>query len=314
MNILININLNDEQLQQIKDVSPEVQVIRHSSAGEMLEAMPEVDALFGALSEKMFARADRLKWVQIGSAGVDENLFPEFVESDIVFTSAKGIVGIHLAEHAMALLLGLSRGIATAIRNPNWNQRGPIRNISLEMEGQTVGIVGLGGTGRAVADRAHGFGMKVIAVDPEDIGTHPKVTTCWKMDRFHDMLKQSDVVIICAPLTPETENLFDREAFTRMRNHAILINVTRGKIINEEALMEALRTGTIGGAGLDVTPKEPLPEDHPLWSMPNVIVTPHSAGGSPHRMGRSVDLFCKNLSRLIDGQPLTNVIDKRKGY
>jgi phosphoglycerate dehydrogenase-like enzyme len=134
------------------------------------------------------------------------------------------------------------------------------------------------------------------------------------MDRFHDLLGESDVVAICAPLTPDTEGLFDREAFRRMQSHAMLINVTRGRIVDEEALLEALQKGLIGGAGLDVTPQEPLPEDHPLWRMENVIVTPHTAGGSPNRMDRTVALFCENLRRLLAGEPMLSVIDKRKGY
>ena len=177
-----------------------------------------------------------------------------------------------------------------------------------------MGIVGLGGTGRELAQRAGGFGMRIVAVDSEDLEVPHNVEACWKMDRFHELLEQSDVVAICAPLTAETEGMFDERAFAQMRSHAILINVTRGKIVDERALLEALRTGEIGGAGLDVTPQEPLPDDHPLWAMENVIVTPHVAGGSPNRMDRIVDLFCDNLQRLQAGKPLLSVIDKSKGY
>ena len=314
MNILLSLDVDDRHVRQIKAVSPEVEVMQLQSEGEVIEAMPDVDVVFGGLNEDMFGRANKLRWVQVASAGVDSGLFPELVESDVVFTSAKGIVGVHLAEHAMALLLGLTRGIATAVRKPSWDQRMPIRKVVWELEGMTMGIVGLGGTGRDLAQRAHGFGMRIVAVDPEDVEVPGHVEVCWKMNRFHDLLEQSDVVAVCAPLTPETERMFDREAFAKMRSHALLINVTRGKIVDERALMEALRTGAIGGAGLDVTPQEPLPEDHPLWRMENVIVTPHAAGGSPNRIDRSVDLFCENLRRLMAGEPLLSVIDKRKRY
>ena len=314
MNVLLNLELDDRQVQQIRSVSPEVELMRLQSEGEILEAMPDVQVVFGELSEEMFARASTLRWVQVIGAGVDTRLFPEFAESDVLFTSAKGTVGVHLAEHAMALLLGLTRGIATAIRNPSWNQRMPIRNATWELAGLTMGIVGLGGTGRDLADRADGFAMRIIAVDPEDVEVPDNVEACWKMDRLYDLLEQSDVVAICAPLTTETEGMFDEKAFARMQNHALLINVTRGKIVDERALMEALRKGVIGGAGLDVTPQEPLPEDHPLWRMENVIVTPHAAGGSPVRKDRIVELFCENLRRILAGQPLFSVIDKRKGY
>ena len=134
------------------------------------------------------------------------------------------------------------------------------------------------------------------------------------MDRFDELLSQSDVVAICAPLTPETERMFDHAAFSRMQSHALLINVTRGRIVDEADLLEALENGQIGGAGLDVTPVEPLPKDHPLWQMRNVIITPHTAGASPLRIQRHVDLSCENLRRLLAGEPLACVIDKNKGY
>ena len=179
-------------------------------------------------------------------------------------------------------MLSLTRGIHTALRNQGWdNIRWPIRDASWELVDRTMGIVGLGGTGRELARRAEAFGMRVVAVDPEDVEVPPEVEACWGMDRFHALLEQSDVVAVCAPLTEETEGLFDREAFARMQHHALLINVTRGRIVDEAALLDALEGNLIGGAGLDVVPQEPLPEDHPLWKMDNVVITPHTAGGSP---------------------------------
>ena len=314
MNILLKLDLDDRHVQQIKAVSQEVKLVQLQSDGEILETMPDVEVVFGELTEDMFTRGSKLRWVQVTGASADARLFPELVESDIVLTSAKGTVGVHLAEHAMALLLGLTRGIATAVRNPSWDPQMPIRNAAWELAGITMGIVGLGGTGRELAHRAQGFGMHIVAVDPEDVEVPDYVETCWRMDRFYDLLEQSDVVAICAPLTAETEGMFDEQALSRMQSHALLINVTRGKIVNEQALIEALRKGWIGGAGLDVTPQEPLPEDHPLWSMENVIITPHVAGGSPNRWDRIVDLFCENLRRLLASEPLLSVIDKRKGY
>ncbi len=312
--ILINTDLDDALIQRIQDVSEEVEIITASSEGEALEIMPEVEVVLGPVTPAMLALGDQLRWVQNLGAGVDGVLFPEFVESDVVLTSAKGIVGIHLADHAMALLLSLTRGIATAVRNPSFDERWPIRAASWELAGRTMGIVGLGGTGQALAIRAAGFGMRIIAVDPDDVEVPDCVELCWKMDRFHDLLAESDVVAVCAPLTKKTEGMFDADAFRRMQSHAMLVNVTRGLIVDEYALLQALEQGQIGGAGLDVIPQEPLPDDHPLWHMPNVVVTPHTAGGSPHRMGRTVDLFCDNLARLLDGRSMSSVINKDKGY
>jgi len=181
-------------------------------------------------------------------------------------------VGIHLAEHAFALLLGLTRGVHTALREPDFRLREPIRKEQRELWEQTMGIVGFGGTGRAVARRALGFGMRVVAVDIEDVPREPGVEAIWKTDRLHDLLAISDVVVIALPLTKATHHLFTRDLFRRMQRHAIFVNVTR------------------------------------------VIVTPHTAGGSPRRAGRAIATFCENLRRLGDGRPLLALVDKRKGY
>ena len=314
MKVLINDHLDDHHLTQIQSTSEDVDLVIPDSSGDALDVMPEIDIIFGGMSRDMFKRAESLKWVQTWGAGVDGMMYAEFVHSEVILTSAKGTVGVHLSEHAMALLLGLTRGIARAIRTADWNERMPIRHASWELIDKTMGIVGLGGTGCDVAIRAHAFGMKIIAVDPEDVDVPDCVETCWKMDRFYDLLSASDIVVVCCPLTEETRGLFDRMAFEKMQNHALLINVTRGKIMDDASLVEALKTGQIAGAGLDVTPQEPLPGDHLLWNMPNVIITPHTAGGSPNRQDRIVNLFCENLRRFLKGENMLSVIDKKKGY
>ena len=314
MNVLLRMNLIEPLVDEIRQVDGKIRVVRVDSEEEALAVMPEIEVVCGEITRALFARRRKLAWIQSWGAGVDGLLYPELVESDVVLCSAKGYVGVHLADHGMALLLALTRGIHTAIRNPGWEPRWPIRHASWELVDRIMGIVGLGGTGREMARRASAFGMRVVAVDPEDVEVPPEVEACWGMDRFHALLEQSDVVAVCAPLTTETEGLFDRTAFARMRNHALLINVTRGRIVDEAALLEALEGKLIGGAGLDVVPQEPLPGDHPLWKMDNVVITPHTAGGSPNRDGRCVALFCENLRRYRDGRSLTSVIDKRKGY
>ena len=315
LNILLTIDLEDSLIEEIRAVSDEVTVIQPENRDRILDVISEIDIVFGGISPpSLFERAARLRWVQCPAAGVDGTLTPQLAASEVILTSAKGYVGVHLAEHAMALLLALTRGIGRAVRSADWAQKWPIRNASWELLGRTMGIVGLGGTGRDLATRASAFGMRLVAVDPEPVETPECIEACWSMDRFDDLLEQSDVVAICAPLTPETEGMFDRDAFRRMQPHALLINVTRGRIVNEDALLEALREGWIGGAGLDVTPVEPLPSDHPLWKMDNVVITPHTAGASPERDRRTTELFCQNLRRFMAGQPLLAVIDKEKGY
>ena len=250
MKVLMQMDLAEELIEEIRQVAEEVEVVRVDSDAAALEVMPEIEVVCGHVSQEMFARRKKLKWMQSWGAGVDGLLHPELVESDVVLCSAKGWVGVHLAEHAMALLLGLTRGIHTAVRHPGWDQRWPIRAASWELIDQTMGIVGLGGTGRELAQRARAFGMRIVAVDPEKVAVPEEVEACWGMDQFHALLEQSDVVAICAPLTAESAGLFDQEAFARMRSHALLINVTRGRIVDEQALLAALAAGQIGGAGV----------------------------------------------------------------
>ena len=314
MKILINTDITSEQQQKIEAVSDDLVLVQPQNSEEALREIMDTDVVFGGFSRTLFENASQLKWVQVLGAGVDGVLFPEFVKSDVILTSAKGFVGPHLADQTWALLLGLLRGIGRSVRERTWDNRMSIRLATWELSERTLGIVGLGGTGVDVARRAQGFDMRVIAVDPEAVEAPSFVHEVWKMNRFHDLLAASDVVAICAPLTAETHGMFDDAAFEQMKSHALLINVTRGKIIDGPALIRALTSRSIGGAGLDVTPEEPLPTDSPLWDMPNVIITPHVAGGSPIRMDRTVGLFCDNLERLLVGKPLLSVIDKEKGY
>ena len=314
MKILINTEITSEHRQQIEAVSEQLHIIEAQNSAEALRNIGDTDVVFGGFNRTLFENAKQLKWVQVLSAGVDGLLFPEFVQSDVVLTSAKGFVGPHLADQAWALILGLLRGIGRSVRERTWDNRMSIRLATWELSERTLGIVGLGGTGIDVARRAQGFDMRTIAVDPETVDAPSFVHEVWQMDRFHELLAQSDVVAICAPLTPETHGMFDDAAFQAMQSHALLVNVTRGKIIDGPALLRALNNGSIGGAGLDVTPEEPLPTDSPLWDMPNVIITPHVAGGSPIRLDRTVGLFCDNLERILVGKPLLSIIDKEKGY
>lgn len=317
MKIMMNANLDElteEQMQRVQAVAGDNEIIVARTREEQLALVGDVDIIFGSFSRPLFEAARQLKWVQTEGAGIDNLLFSEFVESPIILTSAKGTVGTHLADHTWALLLGLLRGVGRAVRERTWDNRMSIRRESWELGGATLGIVGLGGVGIEVARRAGGFGMEVIAVDPEPLEKPDFVREIWGTDRFYDLLEQSDVVSVCCPLTQRTRGLFDREAFRHMKPGALLVNVTRGPIIDGDALLEALDQGLISGAGLDVTSPEPLPADSPLWDHPHVIITPHASGGSPLRLDRTIDLFCENLRRFSDGRELLSVIDKQKGY
>jgi phosphoglycerate dehydrogenase-like enzyme len=314
MKILVDVALTDAQLTRIREAGGDAAVVVETETAAMNREVREADVVFGQFNPDLFERGGQLRWVQTLGAGVDTLLFEDFVKSEIVLTSEKGYVGPHLAEHAFALLLAITRGIARSVREATWDNRWSIRGDAWELTDRTMGIVGLGGTGREVARRAAAFGMRVIAVDPELVPRPAEVEAVWRMDRFPELLRQSDAVVICAPLTNETRGLFNLDAFRQMKRTAILINVTRGEIVDDASIVQALREGLIAAAGLDVTPIEPLPPGHPLWTMTNAVITPHVAGASPRRMDRAVDLFCRNLVALRQGGALESIIDKRKGY
>jgi phosphoglycerate dehydrogenase-like enzyme len=298
----------------LEAAGPGADLVEAKDATRQRAEIVDADVLLGRVPNEIFVRNRRLRYYHSIGAGVDAILSPELVKSDIILASEKGEVGIHLAEHAFALVLALTRGVHTAARTPDYGLRAAIRREQRELYELTMGIVGFGGTGREVGRRAVGFRMRVLAVDIEDVPSEPGVEAIWKPDRLNDLLGASDVVVIALPLTKATHHLFTRDLLRRMRPSAILINVTRGAIVYGEDLLAALGEGLLWGAGLDVTDPEPLPPGHPLWTHPRVIVTPHTAGGSPRRAGRVVATFCENLRRMRAGQPLLALIDKEKGY
>jgi phosphoglycerate dehydrogenase-like enzyme len=308
--------VSEPQLQAVEAAARDagVEVVVAGTRESQLAAIEDADIAFGAITDEIFRHARRLRWIQSVGAGVDRYLTPLFAESDVVLTSEKGLVGTHLAEHAFAHLLALTRGINTALRERRWDARFLIRAAAWELTGRTLGVIGMGGTGVEVGRRAQAFGMRVIATDPEPVERPSFVEAIWTPDRFHDLLGESDAVVVTAPLTAETRGMFDEAAFLAMRRHAILVNVSRGEIMAMDPLIDALQRGLIAGAGLDVTPTEPLPPDNPLWSMESVIITFHTAGASPYRGNRIVERFRRNLARFQAGEPLEGVIDKRKGY
>ena len=276
----------------------------------------DADVVLGFLSRRLFLRAGKLRWLHAIASGVDALLFDEFRNSEVILTSEKGLVGEHLADHAFGLLLMLTRQLATAHRlaADSWNHRPKMRAQEIELTGTTMGLYGFGGTGRAMARRAAAFGMQVIAMDREAVPASPEVPQVEGPDFFDELLRRSDVLAICTPLTAETRNKFDRAAFRAMKDSAFLVNVTRGEVMVEDDLVGALASGWIRGAALDVAPREPLPPDSPLWSLPNVVMTPHTAGASQFRAARNIDRFVGNLKRLRRGEPLEGVIDKQLGY
>ena len=306
--------VSSADLRRIHEAGAEEVVV--SKPSDAIHHIADTDVVLGHVSKEMFSAARKLRWVHAISSGVDSFLYDEFKASDVLLTSEKGLVGEHLADHAFGLLLMLTRQLATALRfGPDaWNHRWEMRRREIELTGLMMGIFGFGGTGRAVARRAAAFGMDVQAVDRDPVAPSPEVERVLGPDDFDGLLETSDVVAICCPLTPETRGKFNAAAFARMQSSAYLVNVTRGEVMVEEDLAEALESGSIAGAALDVAPREPLPPDSRLWSLPNVVMTPHTAGASQFRAPRNIDRFVGNIRRFLDGERLAGIIDKELGY
>jgi phosphoglycerate dehydrogenase-like enzyme len=322
MNILVVLGLtlpeiSDDEVAAIRAAAPPGSTVQVAS--RMREAVgmaADVDVILGFIPEQLFNAAPKLRWVHAIASGVDAFLYPAFRDSDAILTGEKGLVGGHLADTGFALLLALTRQLATAIRlGPDgWGQREAMRRKEIELEGLTMGVIGFGGTGRAMAKRAVAFGMNTLAIDEWPVEPSDGVAEVWPTSRLDDLLAASDVVAVCCPATKATHGLLDDRAFAQMRDGAIVVNVTRGEIIDGDALVRALQSGRLGGAALDVAPIEPLPADHPLWSFENVVMTPHTAGASQYRAGRNIARFCENLRRMQAGEELVGVVDKQAGY
>ncbi len=303
------------QLKRLKRAGIE-DIVVVTDRESLLREVRTADALVGEMDPEILEHAGQLKWVQALASGVDAFLFDAFIESDIVLTSEKGLVGEHLGDHAFALLLGLTRMIPQASRQRNWDgaMRMRMRMENRELSGKTAAIIGLGGTGVSVARRASAFGLRCLAVDPDVTSGPSHVERIVTPDKLLDVAAESDIIFVCCPKTAETTNLIGRDVFDAMPSDGYVINVTRGGIIDETALMEALDSGKLAGAGLDVVSEEPLPDDNPLWKYDNVLITPHTAGASQFRVDRILERVFTNMERFQRDEPLEGVIDKRKGY
>lgn len=307
-----------EQLRALAEAAPNVTLVGGLSREEATRRAAEAHGadVFYATPEFLRA-ATSVRWVQATSAGVERFLaIPELAQrEEIVFTNHRGVHGPTIADHTMALLLALTRdlpGSLAAQRDGRWLRESSAERVALE--GRTMLVVGLGGIGTEIARRAHAFGMRVIATRRSDDPGPAFVERIGKPGELLAMLPEVDVVAIAVPLTAETKGLFGAEAFAAMPRGSYLINIARGGIVETDALLAALREGRLAGAGLDVTDPEPLPEDHPLWKEPRVIITPHVAGDAELTDERAWALVLENLRRFDRGEPLLNVVDVSVGY
>ena len=257
-------------------------------------------------------RQGRLKWIQSSAAGLDHCLVPAVIDSDIPVCSASGLFANQVAEQALALLLGLLRGLPTFFRQAQ--RREFIRRPTGDLHGQTIGIVGLGGNGRRLAQVLKPFRTRILATDYYPVRQPQEVDELWPAERLLDLAAQVDTLMLALPLNASTEKLIDQQVLAAMPPGSRLINVARGQVVDEAALAAALDSGHLAGAGLDVTYVEPLPEESPLWSLPQVIITPHVGAQAASRVDDSTRLACENLQRYQSGELLLNRVDKRLGF
>ena len=262
----------------------------------------------------MLDAAPNVRWVQVFSAGVEEYLkSPGLKGRDLVLTNVKVVLASHVAETGIALLTGLSRGIAPAVLAQRERRWDPSIEVD-ELTGKRALVVGAGGIGRALARRLDGLEVEVRAVDIYPQEPDAYIREVRLVSEMADMLPDTDILAICCPSTAATQRLIDRQVFDLLPDGSYLINISRGAVVDTPALVETLRGGKLRGVGLDVLDEEPPPADHPIWTFPNVMITPHNGGASPLRVVRIRDFFADNLRRYKAGEPLEHVVDVEAGF
>lgn len=299
--------LEQRYLNQIRAVDPSVEFAKHLEDIEVLVGFP------ADLVSLPFSRARNLKWLHAFSAGMEKVLTPELKASDIIVSNSSGVHAIPIAEHVLGFILIFAKKFYQSFQNQQKRQWQNLDGM-VEIRGTTVVVVGLGHIGKEIAKLAAGAGMRVIAVDRAEKGKLEFVQELYSTEQMEKALLKADYVVSSVPYTVGTHHLFDIKKFRTMKQSAVFINISRGRVVNEQELVQALEQKVIAGAALDVTEVEPLPKDNPLWQMDNVVITPHHSSHTKQCMDRTIDLFCENLKAYIKGERLPNLVDKQKGY
>ena len=303
--------------EELRAEFPDVTFELGGSADEQAEQVRDAEVYFGGLTRDVFRAAERLRWVQNAGTGIDWIAeVPEMHDSDVVLTNCRGAHAGPLADHVFGMVLALAHRLRDLLEDQKahrWDRQ-KYDGTYVELSGKTMGIFALGDIGMAVARRAHGFGMEVYAVDKYPKPTQAEVNSVWGMERLDRLLAISDWFVVTAPLTPETHGLIDRRRMGLLKQGAHVIVISRGNIIDEDALVDGLRSGRIAGAGLDVMAQEPLPADSPLWDVDNILLSPHASGCIPELKPVPGRVFKENLRRFLAGEPLLNVCDKKAGF
>jgi phosphoglycerate dehydrogenase-like enzyme len=335
MKIVIHPAVEPERLDALYAAAPGAELVNASTEAKALAAMPGADGFLGKITPALLTKADRLAWVQSFTVSLEHYIFPELVAHPCTLTNMRGLFGDVIADQVMGYVLCFARNLHTYIRQQVQHRYEPLGGESARVNSASgpgtvnamdratiflpetsMGIVGFGRIGCAIAERAKAFGMTVRAVDrhPDRVANCTDVLSVWGPDRLGDLLAASDFVVIAAPQTPETAGLFHAATLAKMKKAGYLINIGRGAIVVLNDLVNALRAGKLAGAALDVFEVEPLPAESPLWDMPNVIITPHTAGYSPAIAARHLATLVENVGRFARGETLKNVVDKAAWY
>jgi len=299
---------------------PQVKFVQLQNYDRVPEEIVDADVFIGwALRPEQFVTAKKLKWIHSPAAAVHQLMYPELIQSNVVLTNASGVHGPVVAEHAIALMLALAKRLPQAMQYQAkkvwsqeilWNERPRPREVA----GATVAVVGMGAIGRAFTARAKVLGMKVLVVRESPAkGTHG-ADEVYSASQIDEVLPQADYVLLCTPVTPTTIGIMNESRLAKMKPDAYLMNVGRGPLVDEAALLDALKNHRIAGAALDVFEEEPLPPDSPLWLLDNLLITPHTAAVTEHLWDRHYQLIVENLKRFLTGLRPLNEVDKRRGY
>ena len=333
--ILVTIQFSQEQLEELKSIAPEFKVIsRPLAQGQELPAdeWPQVEVLYTFRALPQPDQAPKLRWIQFHLSGIEEHLDqPILHQVKVQATTLSGANAPQVAEHALALMLALGHHLPEMVADQSrsqWPTQRTQRYVPKELMNSTVGIIGYGSVGQRLARLLQSFGVTVLAsrrdllrMDHTDYQVDGQGDPAAELPRrlypgkaLRSLLKECDYVVVTVPLTPETRGMLGAKQLSAMRPGALLIDVSRGGVVDQEALIDALEKGQLAGAALDVFAEDPLSADSPLWEMPKVVISPHVAGLSPHYVERAFTLFKENLRRYIAGEELLNKIDLERGY
>ena len=310
MVILLSPNVLDWS-REIEQAVPGASVRAFASASEAMTAIDDADCVYGSVPPELLARAKELRWIAAPLAGLGRDYFYDaLVKSDVMITNMSGSYNEHLSAHAVGFLLYFARRFDHYVRQKEW-RRGP---PPMDLTSMTALVVGVGGSGKDASKQCAAFGMRVLGCDPRTTELPPGMVELFGPDRLADRIGEADFVLVTVPETPDTLGMFNARLFARMKRGSYFINIARKGLAVTADLVEALRSGQLAGAGLDVIDPEPLPSDSPLWSMPNVLITPHIAiSGAPYH-GKWLEILTENCRRFDAGQPMINLVDKEKWF